>query len=204
MSRPSSIDRMPPEVRDWIGRLRDQGRTIDEILAHLRQLDTQALPSRSSLGRHLQKAEAINAKVRRSRVVAEVMTRNLDDAGEARVARANIEIMHSVVMDLLTAAENDDDVTLEPRDVLALSKSLDHLGKATKDDFQVNVAREKRAEERGRQNALREAANAVNDIAREAGLSQAQLGAIRRHVLGLRSQHAAIAAPATVTEPGNG
>ena len=38
MARPSKIDRLPQELRDAIGDLRRQGRTIDEILAHLRSL----------------------------------------------------------------------------------------------------------------------------------------------------------------------
>ena len=59
MARPSSIDQLPETVRAEIGRLRQNGRTIDEILAHLRKLDGIAPISRSALGRHLQHMEKL-------------------------------------------------------------------------------------------------------------------------------------------------
>lgn len=48
VSRPSSVDRLPAEMRDAIGRLRDAGHTIDEIMAHL--ADMESMVSRSALG----------------------------------------------------------------------------------------------------------------------------------------------------------
>ncbi|PZR70363.1 MAG: hypothetical protein DI537_48880, partial [Stutzerimonas stutzeri] len=159
--RPSSIDRMDPEVRDWIGRLRDQGRTLDEIIAKLRELDVEALPSRSALHRHLQKVEEVARDVRQSRAVAEALVRNLGEAPE-KVTRLNIELMHHAMMDIVTAARDDGGrVTLDPMQVMLLSKSLDHLGKASKDDVARTVAIEKRAAERARTEAVKQAEAAV-------------------------------------------
>jgi len=56
MARPSSIERLPAELRELIGHLRERGRTIDEILAKLAELDVDV--SRSALGRHVQHLDA--------------------------------------------------------------------------------------------------------------------------------------------------
>lgn len=160
--RPSSIDRMEPEVRDWIGRLRDQGRTLDEIIAKLRELDIEALPSRSALHRHLQKADAIAERLRKSRAVADVIVRRLGDAEPDKATRLNIELMHQAVFDMLsTDGEDGEPVVLEPMQVMLMAKALDHLGKASKDDVARTVAIEKRAAEKARAEALKQAEAAV-------------------------------------------
>lgn len=161
--RPSSIDRMPPEVRDWIGRLRDQGRTLDEIIAKLRELDVAALPSRSALHRHLQQAEAVAERLRKSRAVADVIVRRLGDAEPDKTTRLNIELMHQAMFDMMSGvnAEEGEPVTLDPMQVMLLAKALDHLGKASKDDIARTVAIEKRATEKARAEALKQAEAAV-------------------------------------------
>lgn len=147
--RPSSIDRMDPEVRDWIGRLRDQGRTLDEIIAKLRELDVAALPSRSALHRHLQKADAVAERLRKSRAVADVIVRRLGDAEPDKATRLNIELMHQAVFDMLSnIGEDGEPVTLDAQQVMLIAKALDHLGKASKDDVARAIAIEKRATEK--------------------------------------------------------
>lgn len=161
--RPSSIDRMPPEVRDWIGRLREQGRTLDEIIAKLRELDVAALPSRSALHRHLQQAEAVAERLRKSRAVADVIVRRLGDAEPDKTTRLNIELMHQAMFDMMSGvnAEDGEAVTLDPMQVMLLAKALDHLGKASKDDIARTVAIEKRATEKAKAEALKQAEAAV-------------------------------------------
>lgn len=160
--RPSSIDRMDPEVRDWIGRLRDQGRTLDEIIAKLRELDGDAVPSRSALHRHLQKADAIAERLRKSRAVADVIVRRLGDTEPDKATRLNIELMHQAVFDMLsTDGDDGEPVILDAQQVMLISKALDHLGKASKDDVARTIAIEKRATEKARAEAVKQAEAAV-------------------------------------------
>lgn len=180
--RPSSIDRMDAGVRDWIGRLRDQGRTLDEIIAKLRELDVEALPSRSALHRHLQKADAIAERLRKSRAVADVIVRRLGDAEPDKATRLNIELMHQAVFDMLsTDGEDGEPVTLEPMQVMLMAKALDHLGKASKDDVARTVAIEKRAAEKART----EAVTAMTAVAKKAGLSAERVEELRDEFLNL-------------------
>lgn len=162
--RPSKIDRLGPDVRDLVGRLRDQGRTLDEILAKLRELDidAEALPSRTALHNHLQQAEAIAERLRMSRTAAEVAVRRLGEAEPDKVTRLNIDLMHQAVFEMMSNIGSDGrPVTLDPMQVMLLCKSLDHLGKASKDDVARTVAIEKRATEKARAEALKQAEAAV-------------------------------------------
>lgn len=181
--RPSSIDRMDPQVRDWIGRLRDQGRTLDEIIAKLRELDIDALPSRSALHRHLQKAEEVAERIRKSRAVADVIVRRLGESDPDKTTRMNIELMHNVLFEIAsrTSDEDGEPVTFEPMEAMLLAKALDHLGKAAKDDVARTVTIEKRAADRARA----EAAKAVDAVAGESGLSADTIEQIKAKILGV-------------------
>jgi len=187
MRRPSTIDKLGPEIRDLIGQLRDNGRSIDAILEHLRKLlPDDDVPSRSALGRHLQKIEVIAERMRQSRVVADTLVRQLGDEPADKSTRLNIELMHSVIFDIVTASqaggENEGQpVTFDPEQVMFLAKSLDHLGKAAVADVQRIEKIEKRAAEK----AQKEAAARVEKVAREKGLSEDTLAAIRSGIFGV-------------------
>jgi hypothetical protein len=190
MPRPSKIDQLPPEIRAEIGRLRGRGLTIDQILDHLRTLLDRA-PSRSGLGRHIHGLDKLGASMKRSRDVAEVLVRELGDAPESRAARLNIELVHSAVLDLFLKSEDGDEVdefgkrTLEgnPEGMMMLAKTLDHLGRASKSNADFLAAAEKRASDI----ATKKAAAAVDNVARERGISRDTLAAIKAEILGVRS-----------------
>jgi hypothetical protein len=190
MGRPSSIDKLPEEIRVEIGKLRGLGWTIDQILEHLRTLLDRA-PSRSALGRHIQGLDALGERMRRSRAVAEALVRELGDAPESRAARLNIELMHSAVLDLFMKAADGEDVNEagaaalagDPEGTMMLAKALDHLARASKSNVEFVAAAEKRATER----AKKEAATAVESIARERGISADTLEAIKAGIFGVRA-----------------
>jgi hypothetical protein len=131
MAYPSKIDRMPASIRELIGKLRGDGRTIDEILAKLQELDARV--SRSALGRHVQKLDAIGEQIRRSRWIGEALIERLGDAPESRQARVNVELMHGLIMDLL-AGEGGEPVELTPQNAMLLARALNDLARAHKSD----------------------------------------------------------------------
>ena len=57
MARTTKIKRLPKEIRDEIGRLRENGRTLQEIMAKLRELDVDV--SQTTLWRHVKQLDAI-------------------------------------------------------------------------------------------------------------------------------------------------
>jgi hypothetical protein len=187
MARPSSISRLPPEIRETIGRLREHGRTLDEILDHLRTLEIGV--SRSALGRHVKGMEAMGERLRRSRAMAEGLARQLGDTPGDKMARVNIELLHSFLNDALAAA--DDDETEDGQEAAALVRSpkgaalfataIERLTKAARANAAFTEQLEKRAAERAAKNAV----EAVERAGRAAGLDPATLTRIRQEVYGL-------------------
>lgn len=183
MPRRNTVRRLPPEIRDRIGALLDQGRTLDEILAHLAELGANV--SRSALGRYKQHVDKVSERIRRSREVAEALVRNLGDEPESKTTRLNIELLHGVLNDMLMQipvpgedgqpAGDDEDGPepegLNPMGAMLLAKALDHLAKARKNDADlINKLREQ---------AMAKAAEAVSAVAKKAGLSPEAVLAIR-------------------------
>lgn len=127
MARKSTVDRLPGEVRELIGRLRDQGRTIDEIRGKLLELDLDV--ARSTLGRHIQHLDRWSERMRWSRQISESLMQRLGEDPDNRVARYNVEMLHTLIMELVSKAED-----LDPKDVLFLTTGLEKLARAAKVD----------------------------------------------------------------------
>lgn len=185
--RPSSITRLDAPVREAIARLREQGRTIDEIVTHLRGLDVEV--SRSAMGRHVRAMDAMGEKLRRSRSVAEAMVRALGDAPESRTARLNIELMHSALLDLHLRAQEGEEIDPDGRAALAgnpegamqLARAIDHLTSAARRDADFVKVVEERASAR----AKTIAAAAMMTEARARGVSAETIAAIKASIFGV-------------------
>lgn len=181
---PSSIDKLPPEIQELIGALRRSGRTIDEILSKLRELDSKDAwsVSRSALGRHLLKLQAATEQVKRSRAVAEALVTQFGDEPDSKVARANIELMHGLVMNVLTNTEEDEatgqmkPITLAPEDAMFLASAIQKLASAEKtNDDRITKARDA---------AVAAAAKRAGAAAKSKGLSKDTVEFITAKVLG--------------------
>lgn len=136
MARTSSISKLPAEIREKIGQLRTEGRTIDEIMAKLDELNVDV--SRSALGRHCKQLEAIQSGIRKSRAIAEAIIKDYGEDKENKVARANIEILHSLIFQMMST-EDGEPVVLDSKDAMFLSTSLEKLVKAEKTDFEKEM-----------------------------------------------------------------
>lgn len=180
IDRPSSIDRLPVEIRDQIAALRRDGATIDEIKAKLDELRVDV--SRSALGRHVKSLSTIAARMRESRALGEALVAQFGEEPDNRLARANLELMHSVVMQTITAAEHDPEtgeakpVTFDPEQAMFLSRALQSLASAEKTNSDRII--------KAREVATKEAAKKAVDAAKSRGLTGDTVDAIRRAVLG--------------------
>jgi hypothetical protein len=172
--RRSAIDRLPGDIRELIGRLRQDGKTIEEIRGKLLELDVEV--SKSALARHTQRLDVIGEQIRRSRWVGEALIQRLGDAPEARQARVNIELMHSLIMELL-AGEGDEPVQLTPQSAMLLSDALAKLARAHHSD----VDRELKI----RQSFAKDAAGKVEVLAKGEGLTAATVEKFRAAILGI-------------------
>lgn len=148
----STVKRLPQPVRDEIHSLLDNGRTLDEIIAHLRALGVDQV-SRSALGRYAKNFNAVVERVRRSREIADALVRNFGQEDESKAARANIEMMHAVVSNMLLHVGDDDSedgqgLSLDAKQAQALSSAMANLARARRlDQDAIIKAREEAARE---------------------------------------------------------
>lgn len=118
MGRPSKIDRLPRAIREQIEELRDNGRTIEEILAHLQDmgLPDEEMPSKSAVGRHVMSLDEIADAVKRSRRNAISATAPDGQTPEGAAGRANAEMIQTLLsqrlLKQLEAGKDVDDETL--------------------------------------------------------------------------------------------
>jgi hypothetical protein len=135
MARPSKVDRLPPEIRDAIGDLRRRGRTIDEILAHLRAMGVgEDEVSRTGLGKAVKKWDALAARLNDSRAAAEaIMSRLEAPDSDDRVARLNIQSLHASLMELMRG-EDGEPPQLTPQEAMFVSATIKNLVSAAKVD----------------------------------------------------------------------
>jgi hypothetical protein len=181
-AQPSSIDKLPEEVRAAIGRLRAQGRTLDEILAHLGMMDVDV--SRSALGRHVKKMATVSERLKSSRDMAIALAERFGEQPDNRIASFNIEMMHAIMMEVMTATTVDEEtgetqpITLDPEQAMFLARALKDLAGAqkTNSDRTIIVKRE----------LAKDAAKAVDKVAkRDGGLTRETIDAIKKEILGI-------------------
>lgn len=173
MARLSKIDRLPEKIQDLIRSLRKRGRTIDEILDKLKELDVDI--GRSALGAHVQRLDVIAERLRYSRETSAVVE-HLEKAGESKVARLNIELLQAAVMDLLSGADGKP-VKLDPKSSMLVATTLHKSAQAKKLDAELILKLRKEFAEK--------AAEAATGEMKKAGLSAETIKKIETEILGI-------------------
>lgn len=181
--RPSKIDRLPEEVRELIGKLRRNGRTLDEIMAKLGELDLDALglapvdmPSRTGMYQHLKQIDSITAEMHRQEAIAEAMVERGLVMDEGRTARLNVALAHGLLTRLMFTEEGRA-ATLDPEEAMFVAKSIQSLASAAK----ANTDRELKV----RAEVAKEAAAAAAKVAKDQGLTREAVDLFQREMLGL-------------------
>lgn len=181
--RPSKIDRLPEEIKNQIGKLRRAGRTIDEIMAKLGELDLDALginqtdlPSRAAVGRHVQGLDAMAEEMRRQKTIAEAMVERGLVIDQGQTAKLNIALAHGLLTRLMFT-ESGTMATLDAEEAMFVARSIQSLSSAAKGE----VDRELKV----RAEVAREAAAAAAKVAKDQGLTKDTVDLITREILGV-------------------
>lgn len=190
LTRPSTIDVLPPEIQSEIGRLRLQGCTIDQIVAHLRAMHGVTTVSRTAMGRHLKGLEKVTEQIRRSREIAVALATQFGDAPGSQVAQVNIELLHSTLLNLQLKADEDGEIDAgglaalagNPEGISLLARAIKDLAAASKTNADFIEKVEKRAEDKARKDAVAR----VEVISRERGIGSETLEAIKAGIFGVK------------------
>ncbi len=173
MGRKSSIDLLPQEVIDAIEKCLKADMTLDDIVDEITKMGEKV--SRSALGRKKIQLDEMLEHVNHSRIMAEALVDNLGEASESKIARANIELLHSALFKL----NHNSDEGLDAKEVYALSKATEALAKAKKIDQDTIIEVERVTKEK--------AAAVAGKIAKKAGLTAETVEDIRQGILGIKA-----------------
>ncbi|SON55804.1 hypothetical protein HDIA_2263 [Hartmannibacter diazotrophicus] len=182
MGRPSKVDRLPDAVREAIADLRRQGRTIDEILAHIRDMGVASDDvSRSGLGEHIKEIDALAKEAQKDRAIAEAVVARFGEEAEDKVFRGSVEMLQGLIFRMTVAMRQGDVMDLSAGDMMFLSRAMNSLAAASK----IDTDRAAKIEARAIEKAKREAVAEVEKAAGECGMSQETVDVINRRIAGI-------------------
>lgn len=178
MGRKSSVHQLDPRIRVEVDRLLADGRhTLDQILAHLKQLGARP-PSRSALGRYAQNFEKVASRLRESREMARALAQELGpESLEGEQGRILIESMRTLAFDIMHAKLNPDETSkYDAKEIASLSRSVRELSQAMRmeQDFTRRIREEARKE------AVADMRNKLDSAARSGSLDPAVAAEARR------------------------
>lgn len=153
----------------------EHGWRIDEIKA---KLDELAQPvSRTALARHTKSLDEISRELRQTRETARVLTEAVTPGEDGKVLQLATELLESSMVRMMTATADGELITLEPKEAMQTSITLQNL---VKSKGGLNDIRAKaKAEQK------KESAETARAAAKAAGLSAETVNGIYHAVLGV-------------------
>ncbi|MBF8271566.1 MAG: hypothetical protein HW380_671 [Magnetococcales bacterium] len=169
MSRPSTIKRLPPEIKTEIHRLLEHGTPIHEIHACLQQLGVSP-PSKSAIGRYKQDFDQQMRRLRLSREMAATWAKSFQDEPEGNAAKLTTELLENLAMHVSRQALEDGQ-ELKVKEIATLAGAVRDLSQARRS--MVDTAEKIRAQ------TLKETGEKMEKIIQSQGLSIDVATAIR-------------------------
>ncbi len=180
MAGKSSIKRLPPELREEFDRFLASAvhLTIDDICGWLNErLEAHGLEervSRSAVGRYSQQFERVAAKIRATRELSAVFTKQLGEAAMNDSGRFLVETVRNLVFNISMAKHGEAADTVDPKDAALLARAMKDLASAAKLSVDVELKireeakREAQAEMRRKLDAAVDGARLDPAVAEEA------------------------------------
>ncbi len=171
----SSLKNLPPEIKAELDRLLVLDHfTIDQLAAELRQLGANV--SRSAVGRYTKDYKQVAARMKEYKEMATAFANELGTEVESDAHQVIVQMLHTMLMRTGMAELDKDVAEFKPKDLMLLSASIKNLMGSVKDRQVI--------QEKAREKALAEAAEAATTVARKKGLTRETVDAIREKILG--------------------
>lgn len=182
MAGKSSVDRMPPLVKQHIQRILREGRlTLNEMIEDLRErFPNEPAPSRSALGRYKTGFDAMAAKLREQQANAEALVGALGEDATDKTGVLLVQAISTLTYQATLDAHDRDEV--EIADVLALARAA----KATMDARTLSVKERQAIEKAARECLLQEQAEQLDQSVQAGGLTDEQAQFWRAKFLGVQ------------------
>ena len=163
--RASKVDLLPPDIKTRLAMmLRDKMFSQAEILQEI-----------NDLIRYASKMEKMGAKIRESREMAEIWTKQIGEAPQSDVGKLLMEAIKTIAFDKAMALGQDDDV--DPKVINQLALVANRIEKAQA----INEERERKI----RKEVAQLAAETAEKVIVQAGLSQETVDHLKAKILGI-------------------
>lgn len=179
MARPSSIDRLPEDIRVAVQQAIRDGKTIDEIVALI--CDLGEVASRSAVGRYTKDYREIAARQRDLSATARAFASEFGDPDDPQM-KLLVQLFTSLMTQHVMPLAAGEDAELDGRELHFLARSIKDIASAAK----IDTDREAKIREEERKKARHEAAAAAETAGREAGATDETIERIKSKILGLR------------------
>ena len=191
MGRPSSIKRLPPDIKQrldsWI---RDEAVTQAEAAERVNELLAELYPghapvSKSAVNRYDLSMREVGAKIQQAREISEVWIAKLGSAPGGRTGHLVTEMIRTMVFEIMQRlGEGELDADSMPA-VIEQLKSLSLTAARVERASEISEKRERQIREDERQRAAEEAADKAGAALASSGISGETADAIRREILGV-------------------
>jgi hypothetical protein len=179
MTRPSTIKRLPPQLRTAVDDALKRGCTIDEITSMLAGLGANV--SRSAVGRYTQEYREFADRHRDIASFAQAFGHEFGTADDKQ-SRLLVQLMTSIATRAaIPLATGEDAEMISGKELSALARAVkDIVGAAM-----IDTSREAKIREEEGKKARRAAAEAATAEGRKAGASPETIERVRKVILGI-------------------
>ena len=171
MGRRSSIDRLPPQIREEADAALKRGATIEEIVELLQGLGADV--SRSAVGRYSKRYRDLADRTREITAISKAFASEFGDADDKR-ATLPIQLLHTLITRVVMKLGAGEEVDISPMDLHFIARAVKDGAGAAKTD----VDRIAKIKEEARKEAFAEAQRVVKETGRRAGATEETIAAI--------------------------
>jgi len=181
MGQKSTIDLLPPEVRDKLNELLrspayTQKQVRDILNVFLVEIGEEPVMTERIVNRYAAKMDKVGARLKQSRAVADLWIGKLGSEPQGQVGQLLNEVVRNLAFDTAIKLSESDEEMVEPKLIKELAQAIKDLEKAATDN-------EKRAAEI-RRKAREEAAAELTQELKSDGISEELEASIKRILLG--------------------
>lgn len=179
MPQRSSIDRLPPAVREEVDRAIAANATIDEVIGLLLdQVDQgslKAAPSRSAVGRYAQQYRKLAERQREIASVAKAFASDFGSEDDMQ-GRLAVQLVTTLITRVAMAESEGEEPELDVKDLHFLARALKDALSAAK----INTDREAKIREEAKKEAEAEARKKLDGASRRGELDAEALARAKR------------------------